>query len=281
MTGANFRSEDIPHLSGQVIIVTGGNAGLGLETIKQLSQHNPARIYLAARSQDKAEAAIRQIKEAHPNASPISFLQLDLASFASMRAAAETFTKASQKRAMRFNGTNVMGPALFSQLLLRILQNTAKINPQTRVVILASASEKMASGDAYQLEELKTTMPHRNTTARYTLSKLADIHYATAMAERHHDVKFLSVHPGMVATNLHHNSTGLFLRPFLYSAGIFATPVEKGALSQIWAAVSPDAKAGEYYGPVGVAGKGSKATKNRELQEKIFKWIQDELQGHL
>ncbi|KAJ3529661.1 hypothetical protein NM208_g9659 [Fusarium decemcellulare] len=301
MTGANFRSEDIPDLSGQVIIVTGGNAGLGLETIKQLSQHNPARIYLAARSEEKAEAAIKQIKEGNPKTSPISFLQLDLASFASIRAAAETFTKSESRLDILINnagimmtpegltkegyeiqfGTNVMGPALFSHLLLPVLQNTVKTNPQTRVVMLASASEKMAPSDAYQLEELKTTMPHRNTTARYTLSKLAAIHYATAMAERHHDVKFLSVHPGMVATNLHHSSTGFFLRPFLYSAIMFATPVEKGALSQIWAAVSPDAKAGEYYGPIGVAGKGSKASKNRELQEKIFKWIQDELQGHL
>lgn len=45
---------NIPDLTGQVIIVTGGNAGLGLETIRELAKHNPIRIYLAARSKDKA-----------------------------------------------------------------------------------------------------------------------------------------------------------------------------------------------------------------------------------
>lgn len=300
MGGVAFRSQDIPDLSGQVIMVTGGNAGLGLETIRQLGCHNPARIYLAARSREKAEAAIEGLKRSNPNIAPISFLQLDLASFASVRAAAETFSKAESRLDILINnagimmtpeglteegyelqfGTNVMGPALFSHCLLPVLQNTAKINKETRVVVLSSASERVAPKDAYSFEELKTTMSSRHTTARYCLSKLANIHHTSAMAERHADVKFISVHPGMVATNLHHTSTGLLLRPFLYTAvSLFATPVEKGALSQIWAAVSPDAKSGEFYGPVGVTGKGSAASKDRELQAKLFEWVESELQG--
>ncbi|KAH6895898.1 hypothetical protein B0T10DRAFT_558069 [Thelonectria olida] len=302
MPGANFRSEDIPDLSGQVIIVTGSNAGLGLETVRQLSQHNPARIYLAARSQEKVEAAMKQIKESNPDAAPMSFLKLDLSSFASVRAASETFAQSNSRLDILINnagimmtpeglteegyeiqfGTNVMGPALFTQLLLPIMQKTARSNPQARAVLLSSASEKVAPSDAYKLEELKTTMSNRHTTARYSLSKLANVHYTTALAERHPDVKLISVHPGMVATNLHHNSTGRFLKPFLNMAvNCFATPVEKGALSQIWASVSPDAKTGGFYGPIGVVWDGSKACRNRELQEKVFAWIQEELKPYL
>lgn len=85
----------------------------------------------------------------------------------------------------------------------------------------------------------------------------------------------------MVATNLHHASTGLFLRPFLYVAiALFATPVEKGALSQIFAAVSPEARSGQYYGPVGKEESGSKASQDRRLQEALFKYVQGELEGH-
>jgi NAD(P)-dependent dehydrogenase (short-subunit alcohol dehydrogenase family) len=218
----------------------------------------------------------------------------------SVRAAAETLSQAESRLDILMNnagimmtpegltkegykiqfGTNVMGPALFTHCLLPILQKTAKINPQTRVVMLSSASERMAPKDAYKFEELKTTMSDRNTTARYCLSKLADIHWTTGMAGRHPDVKLISVHPGMVATNLHHASAGTFLRPFLYTAvNLFATPVEKGALSQIWAAVSPDARTGEFYGPVGVAGKGSARSKDRELQGRLFTWVEKELEG--
>lgn len=57
-----FRSQDIPDLQDQVIIVTVGNVGLGYETIRQLSEHNPARVYLASRSQTKAEQAIAELK---------------------------------------------------------------------------------------------------------------------------------------------------------------------------------------------------------------------------
>ena len=300
MGGVTFRPEDIPDLSGQVIIVTGGNAGLGLETVRQLGCHNPARIYIATRSREKAEAAIEGLKRSNPNIAPISFLRLNLASFASVREAAETFMKAESRLDILINnagimmtpegltedgyelqfGTNVMGHALLSHCLLPVLEKTAKTNKETRVVVLSSASERVAPKDAYPFEELKTSMSSRHTTARYCLSKLANIHHTAGMAERHADVKFISVHPGMVATDLHRGSTGLFLRPFLYTAGyLFATPVEKGALSQIWAAVSPDAKSGEFYGPVGVTGKGSAASKDKNLQEKLFEWVENELQG--
>ena len=301
MTGARFTPRDIPDFSDQVIIVTGGNAGLGLETIKQLRRHNPQRIYLAARSREKGEAAIKNLEKSEPNAAPVSFLELDLASFASIKSAAARIMSSESRLDILINnagimmvpegltedgyeiqfGTNVLGPALFSQLLLPLVQKTVDVNPQSRIVFLASASEKVAPSDVYQFDELKTTIGHRRTTARYTQSKLANIHYACALAERHKGIKIIPVHPGMVATNLHHNSTGFFLKPFLNSAILFATPVEKGALSQIWASVSPDAKSGVFYGPVGVVANASAASKDHALQEKLFEWVQQQIRPHI
>lgn len=297
-----FTSGDIPDLKDKIIIVTGGNVGLGLETVRQLSEHNPARIYLAARSQAKAEAAIKSLQQKNPNISPISFLQLDLASFESIKKAAAEYLGNESRLDLLVNnagimmtpggltkdgyeiqfGTNVMGPALFTQLLLPILRDTAKAAGQARVVMLSSAAHAQAPSDSYPFEELKTPMQGRHPTARYTMSKLADLHYTKALSEREKEVQIVPVHPGMVSTNLHHASTGTFLKLFLYSAiNLFAAPVEKGALSQIWAAVSRDAKSGQYYGPVGKAEPGSKLSRNYELQEKLYKWIQRELQGHV
>ncbi|KAI0008313.1 hypothetical protein F4779DRAFT_587745 [Xylariaceae sp. FL0662B] len=296
-----FRSEDIPDLSDNIIIVTGGNVGLGLETIRQLNVHNPARIYLAARSQEKAENAIAELEKANHKTNNIVFLKLDLASFESVKAAAAEFLNRESRLDILINnagimmtpegltqdgyeiqfGTNVMGPALFTQLLLPVLRKTAVINKQTRVVMLSSGAHARAPSDVYKFDELRTAMKTRHTTERYTMSKLADLHYAKALAEREKEVKIIPVHPGFVATNLHHQSAGLFLRPFIYAAVWLATPVAKGALSQIWAAVSPDAKSGQYYGPIAKAESGSKLSQNRDLQEGLFNWIQSELRGHV
>ncbi|KAE8168587.1 short chain dehydrogenase [Aspergillus tamarii] len=296
-----FRSEDIPSLHDQVIIVTGGNVGLGYETIRQLSEHNPARIYLAARSRNKAEQAITDLKQANPNFTGVRFLQLDLASFDSIKAAAADFLNQESRLDILINnagimmtaegltkdgyeiqfGTNVLGPALFTQLLMPSLRKTATINRQTRMVMLSSAAHARAPSDIYKFDELRTTVSHRHTTERYTISKLANLHYARALAEREADVKIIPVHPGMVATNLHHSSTGTFLKPFLNVAiCLAATPVEKGALSQIFAAVSPEAKSGQYYGPIGKEESGSRLSQNHHLQEELFHWIQGELEGH-
>jgi NAD(P)-dependent dehydrogenase (short-subunit alcohol dehydrogenase family) len=294
----SFSGKNIPDLKDQVIIVTGGNAGLGLETVKQLSSHNAARIYLAARSQEKAEQAIRELRAANQKPSDIIFLKLDLASLESVKDAASDFLRREQRLDILINnagimmtpegltndgyeiqfGTNVVGPALFTHILLPLMRETAKINHETRMVMLSSAAHAMAPGDIYKISEFRTKMSNRRTTQRYTISKLADLHYAKALAEREPNVKIVPVHPGMVATNLHHASAGLILRPFLFTAGtLFATPVEKGALSQIWAAVSPDAKSGQYYGPVGKAEPGSKASQNRHLQEQLYEYVQNEI----
>lgn len=294
----SFSGNDIPDLSNQVIIVTGGNAGLGLETVKQLSSHNAARIYLAARSQEKAEQAIKELQATGQKGMSIVFLKLDLASLDSVKEAASSFLRCETRLDILINnagimmtpegltkdgyeiqfGTNVVGPALLTQLVLPVMRETAKTNPQTRMVMLSSAAHAMAPGDMYKFSEFRTKMSNRKTTERYTISKLADLHYAKALAEREPHVKIVPVHPGMVATNLHHASEGLFLRPFLFTAlKLFATPVEKGALSQIWAAVSPDAKSGQYYGPVGKVESGSKASQNHDLQEQLYAYVQREL----
>lgn len=297
-----FSSQDIPGLKGQVIIVTGGNVGLGYETIRQLGEHNPATIYLAARSRPKAEEAIAKLNGANPRLTDLRFLQLDLASFESVKAAASEFLQQEDRLDILINnagimmtaegltedgyevqfGTNVLGPALLTQLLLPILRKTAKVNSQTRMVMLSSAAHSRAPGDVYKFDELRTTAPSRHTTQRYTQSKLANLQYARALAEREKHVKIIPVHPGMVATNLHHASTGTFLKPFL-NAAVFlaATPIEKGALSQIFAAVSPSAKHGQYYGPIAKEESGSKLSRNHELQEELFQWIQGELAEHV
>ena len=190
----SFRPDhDIPDLSDKVILVTGGNAGLGFETIKHLAKHRPAHIYLAARSAEKAEKAIQDIRQSEDATAPISFLPLDLSSFDSIKSAVAKLQQSESRLDILINnagimmtaegltqegyetqfGTNVMGHALLTQLLLPILTQTASIS-EVRVVTLSSASEAMAPSDIYKFDELKSTMSNRSTQARYCISKIGN-----------------------------------------------------------------------------------------------------------
>ncbi|CCO31041.1 putative oxidoreductase C736.13 [Rhizoctonia solani AG-1 IB] len=96
-----FSVEQIPDLTGQVIIVTGGNAGVGRETCKALLNKN-AKVYLAARSKSRADDAIEWLKAETNGKAPI-FLELDLSSLDSVRKAAEEFKSKEQELHVLFN----------------------------------------------------------------------------------------------------------------------------------------------------------------------------------
>ncbi|KAF6838778.1 retinol dehydrogenase [Colletotrichum plurivorum] len=303
-------NKDIPDLSGKVLIVTGGNVGLGKETITQLSKRNPARIYLAARTESKALAAIEDVKKQVPNAAPITFLKLDLTSFESIKHAAKEFLAKEQSLHILINnagimacppgtteegyeiqfGTNHMGHALLTKLLLPTLLKTAKSGggsaggSDVRIVNLSSAAENWPPSNPYDPAELKSDMSSMTTWARYGGSKLANIHHARALARRHPELRCIAVHPGAVATNLTSGPIASWplLGP-LISIGtwLIATSVHNGAKNQLWAATSPEAKSGVFYWPVGVEGRESKLAKDDELMEKLWEWTEKELEAHV
>lgn len=104
-----FTVDDMPDLSGKVIIVTGGNAGIGKETIKVLISSclphviqmlttihqallvKNAKVYLAARNKSKADKAISELKQS--TGKEAIFLELDLANLKSIKKSAETFLR--------------------------------------------------------------------------------------------------------------------------------------------------------------------------------------------
>ncbi|AQX90593.1 MULTISPECIES: SDR family NAD(P)-dependent oxidoreductase [Elizabethkingia] len=57
-----WTKENIPDLIGKTALVTGGNTGIGYETVKALYEKG-AKVTLAARDEIKASDAIRNIQE--------------------------------------------------------------------------------------------------------------------------------------------------------------------------------------------------------------------------
>jgi len=275
-------------------------------------------VYLTARNRSKAEATMQEINASLPpeSQSAIKFLECDLTSFDSIKKAAKQFTSEQDRLDVLLNnagimacpegttkegyeiqfGTNHVGHALLTKLLLPTLQKTAKtpgVEPgSVRVVNLSSAAEAFApKPEGIKFDHLKDASSGGiGTWARYGQSKLANIHHARALAARYPELTCVSVHPGGINTNLTSGpiaSYGAWLTyPVKMLGWLFLKTVAQGALNQTWATVAPLAKdgregvkSGTFYFPVGLTGKDSKLAKDEALTEKLWEWTEKELAG--
>ncbi|GKT52432.1 putative oxidoreductase DltE [Colletotrichum spaethianum] len=266
--------DDIPDLAGKVIIVTGGSSGLGKESVLQLAKHNPKTIYLTARTEARGKAAIKEIQEAVPAAKDrIKFLELDLASFASIEKAANTFLGSSDRLDILMNnaglasattgitidgyevnfGSNYMGPALFTKLLLPIIVKTAEQHAaDVRVVNLSSELFKQAPKEGILLSRCKTPLEDVSSLARYGQSKLADYYHTHTLSQLYPSVKFVAIHPGVVNTGIFDDfkKKHPWLGGLVSAAGsVMMTDVQAGARAQLWASTAnkESVKSGAFY----------------------------------
>ncbi|QYS92616.1 hypothetical protein H0G86_000026 [Trichoderma simmonsii] len=131
----------------RVFLVTGCSSGVGKELAKILYSHN-AKVYITARSTKKAEAAIADIKAAHPESrGELIYLHLDLNDLSSVKTSAEEFLRLENRLDVLWNnagvmlsptgtktkqgyeeqlGVNCLATFLFTQLLTPLLISTAK-----------------------------------------------------------------------------------------------------------------------------------------------------------
>lgn len=297
---------DIPDLSGKVMIVTGGNVGLGKETILELARHNPTKIYMGSRNKEKAKAAIAEINLAVPKAN-VLFLQMDLSSFNSVQKAAETFLSENTRLDILMNnagimatpasltedgyemqfGTNHMGHALFTKLLLPIMQKTAnEPKADVRIVNLSSEAHKWAPDGGILFPELKTVQADIRTTTRYAQSKLANLYHVEALSKRYPSITSVAVHPGVVGTNIAGNfRKGYPILGWLVETigGIVLANPKTGALTQVWSATAKkeDVKNGGFYYPVGVPFSGTRRADADDQVDKLWEWTEKELNAYL
>ena len=128
------------------------------------------------------------------------------------------------------------------------------------------------------------------TWKRYGQSKLANILFAKEMAQRYPSITTVSVHPGVILTDLYTSvNANALMRVALWMYGLlFAVlpghfkSVEGGALTQTWAAVAKEGELtnGAYYTPVAVKSGGNSRAKDVGLQKKLWEWTEAELGRH-
>ncbi len=186
-------------------------------------------------------------------------------------------------------GTNHMGHALLTKLLLpTLLETTKQPGADVRVITVTSMGHFIVPSKG--IEFVQSALQNVNTWLRYGSSKLANILFARELAERYPAITSVSVHPGVIVTDLYLPvQSNIFLKfgVWLYRYLAMILPghykdTKGGALAQTWCAGTSKANIqnGAFYIPVGVKHQGSKQSRNEGLQKKLWEWTEGELQTH-
>src|SRR5271165_5481200 len=234
-------------LSGRAFLVTGANTGIGLATARSLAARG-ARVHVACRSADKGKAAVAGIIASTGN-QDVSFLQLDLADLASVRASAQAFQAAGEPLHVLINNAGIggqrglskdgfelmfavnhLGHFAFTMALLDCL--TAS---KARIVNVASDAHYQAKGIDFG------PLRHRTRTItgmpEYAVSKLCNVLFTQELARRFTGtgVTAYALHPGVVASDIWRRVPWP-VRPLVTRRML---SVDQGAATSLYCATSP------------------------------------------
>lgn len=281
-----------------------GTSGLGKEAILALSRHNPKHIYFTGRNSKNATDVISNVKASYP-AVEISFLECDQTSLSSTENAVKQFLSVSQRLDVLICNAGVMGTdasltrdgyehqfginhmahALVVKMLLPSLQRTASQTGDARIVFVSSVGFRWTPSGGIVFKELKTTQDYAfaGRWVRYGQSKLANVIYAAELSRRYPDITSVSIHPGVIWTNLWNAKLSLLNRISVFVATLGqAIPIEEGVHNTCWAATTAkdNVTSGVFYEAVGVIGSQTKDSKNKELGGQLWTWTQKELESY-
>jgi NAD(P)-dependent dehydrogenase (short-subunit alcohol dehydrogenase family) len=240
-------------LSGKRILVTGVNAGLGLETLRVLHLRG-AHVVAAARTVDKAAGAIAAAG-ASGRATPIA---CELSEPSAVRACVDEVRGLGRPLDVILCNAGIMALPKLEQKLgyeLQFFTNHIghfllvtglldRLTDDGRVVMLSSAAHKQAPRDVgIELDNLSGERGY-GAWKMYGQSKLANMLFASELARRFAGsgrVAF-SIHPGVIRTELVRHLNPVMRGAFALAGPIGLKTIPQGAATQCYAAAHPDAR---------------------------------------
>lgn len=261
----HWTTSSIPPQVGRTIVVT-GTGGLGFEDALALARAG-AHVILAGRNPKKGAEAVARIRQDLTRAQ-VDFMPLDLANLDSIAAFGESLRRSLDRVDVLINnaavmalptrqvtadgfelqfGTNHLGHFALTAHLMPLLRKGRR----SRVISLSSVAARSGTIDFDDLQALKNYKP----MPVYAQSKLACLMFAFELQRRSDaagwGIDSIAAHPGISRTELLPNGAGAssvpgLLRRFMW---FLFQPAAQGALPTLFAATSPQAQGGLYYGP--------------------------------
>ncbi|KAF2868079.1 hypothetical protein BDV95DRAFT_645440 [Massariosphaeria phaeospora] len=285
-------AKDIPDLASKVIVITGGTAGSGKQTILTLSKHAPSHLLFTGRNTKAANEVIDEAQALSPS-TIFSFIPCDhwpvFPHINSSRCERDTLQNRAHRRPnlqRRHHGRttglskdgyeiqfaiNFLAHALLIRILLPALEETFATEADARIVLL----------------DLKTPQENLDLGSkwlRYAQSKLAMMLYAKLLAKRYPNFASIAIHPGIALTGLVEDQLfgdRLWLKTATFGQNI---PVQEGVYNACWAATARIGKdqrvAGGMFQPVGIRTRDTKFSSDEELAERLWEWTEEQLESY-
>jgi NAD(P)-dependent dehydrogenase (short-subunit alcohol dehydrogenase family) len=266
-----------------VVIVTGGNTGIGLQAAIAFAGKG-AETILACRNELKALRAVRQIKKKIAGAK-VKYLHLDLSDLESVHQFVESFRSCFSRLDVLLNnagiilypyrttvdgfesqmGINHLGHFALTGLLMDVIAKT----DGARVVNVSSRAYRKGKMDFDNLQY--ASGKNFSRIGAYTRSKLANLLFTYELDRRFRKSGYrtmaVAVHPGYSYTDFGRARFFKVLKFLFYPLVVAITQTSaKGALPSLRASVDPEVQGGDFLAPGGryeIKGYPVKVSSNR------------------
>ncbi|KAK8135860.1 short chain dehydrogenase atnD [Apiospora sp. TS-2023a] len=295
----------------KVVIVTGGNVGLGLEAARHFARLNAAKVIIACRSLEKGNAAKADIESSTPNRKGVvEVWHLDLASFESVKEfcrradqqldrldvllenASVLNTKFFEREGYEEQVTvNVLSTFLMALLLLPVLRRTAtRFNTTPHLTIVSSDAHVVTNFRSRNAPAVLQAMRgDDDILSRYGDTKLLQILLTRELAAKLDDgesnkkqprVILNTLNPGLCRTELFRHAPWPFTWILYVSMRVFARTTEMGSRNLLAAATALEDTHGKYLSDCRVwdPSRFVRSQDGANVQRRVYAELLEELE---